>query len=475
MLSMMKRHEIQVLAKAKHTHKEIAEIAGVSSSSVERVLKEAPVEHVDDRRARRQRRVGRPSKVEAFRELVQKTLKSEPTLPSVELLRRARGKGYDGGKSAFYAMVRELRPSKSKLLVRFEAVPGEFSQHDFGEVKVTYLDGTTERVVFFATRMKFSRWVQVSLVPDQTAETLVRTTCEHFAAIGGRPLLAVFDRPKTVALKWKKDGTITKYNPIFAQAMFDMGVGAEVCWPYSPQQKGAVENLVGWVKGSFFKVRRFLDRADLEEQLRAWHEEVNHKRPSRATGVPPRERMATERARLRPLKVQPNELAVRKPFRVGPTARVSLDGRTYSMPAEAAGLSGTAWLYPDHVRLEAGRHVVEHDRVHELGGQSILPAHRASRLAATSGRRAKQYLKRQDIFELGDIALIFFDELVHRHPKTWFRDVDQLHDLLQLHGPGLLRLALHGAVAARTFSGQAVAEQLMGPNSTGSAGTVLAC
>src|SRR4029450_6592180 len=81
--------------------------------------------------------------------------------------------------------------------------------------------------------------------------------------------------------------------------------GVEVCWPYRPQEKGSVENLVGWVKGSFFKQRRFLDRADLERQLRDWLTEANTIRPSRATGVPPTARMAEDRARLRPLKVAP--------------------------------------------------------------------------------------------------------------------------------------------------------------------------
>lgn len=43
-----------------------------------------------------------------------------------------------------------------------------------------------------------------------------------------------------------------------------LGIGVEVWWPYRPQEKGSVENRVGWAKGSFFKQRRFLDRADLE-------------------------------------------------------------------------------------------------------------------------------------------------------------------------------------------------------------------
>lgn len=50
---------------------------------------------------------------------------------------------------------------------------------------------------------------------------------------------------------------------MFGAVMLELGVAAEACWPYQPQQKGAVENLVGWVKGSFFKQRRFIDEQDL--------------------------------------------------------------------------------------------------------------------------------------------------------------------------------------------------------------------
>src|SRR4029453_10498708 len=37
-------------------------------------------------------------------------------------------------------------------------------------------------------------------------ESLVRALVEHVAAFGGVPLVAVFDRPKTVALQWGRDG-----------------------------------------------------------------------------------------------------------------------------------------------------------------------------------------------------------------------------------------------------------------------------
>jgi transposase len=132
--------------------------------------------------------------------------------------------------------------------VRFEGLPGEFSQHDFGRVDVRFLDKTQRRVHFFASRLKYSRWVEVSLVEDERVERLVRAMVDHFASWGGLPLMAVFDRPKTVALDWGKDGQVTEWNPTFAGVVVDLGLGVDLCWPHRPQEKGSVENLVGWVK-----------------------------------------------------------------------------------------------------------------------------------------------------------------------------------------------------------------------------------
>jgi len=60
-----------------------------------------------------------------------------------------------------------------------------------------------------------------------------------------------------------------------------------MCAPRSGNQKGSVERLVGWVKGAFFKHRKFQDDVDLRAQLAAWLSEVNEKTPNRATKVIP--------------------------------------------------------------------------------------------------------------------------------------------------------------------------------------------
>jgi transposase len=451
MLGMLKRHEVEILLKAGRSKTEVARLAGVSLCSVKRIAQESPVVHVDDAAERSQRQIGRPSTVANFRKQVVGILQETPELASLEILRRVRETGYPGGKTALYALVASLRPKLARPLVRFEGLPGEFSQHDFGEVEVEFLNGARQRVHFFASRLKYWRFVRVSLVKDETVESLVRTLAEHLASWGGRPLLCVFDRPKTIALKWQKNGEVTEWNPVFAYATLEMGVGVELCWPYRAQQKGSVENLVGFVKSSFFKVRRFHDEEDLQQQRRDWEREVNEERPCRATGIIPVVRLAEEASRLRALKVQPQELALRIPIYVGPTATVLHDGHAYSMPPEAISMPATLYLYAQRVRIVAGRYEAEHPRKFVAHEGSSLAEHRAAMLAAVSGKRGQRYLKRQQLLELGEPAIRYLTEIVHRRPRQWFEDVDRLHRILQRHGPEVLRRAMEEGLRQQIF------------------------
>jgi transposase len=460
MHDMMKRLEIQILRRAGHPQDEVATLTGVPVRTVRRIEAETAVTSIDTEAERRERGVGRPREIDAWRPFIERVLATEPSLMTLELLRRARMDGYAGGKSGFYDLVASLRPRPVSPLVRFEGLAGEFSQHDFGQVDVRFVDGAQRRVHFFASRLKFSRWVQVTLVPDQRVESVVRPLVEHFEAFGGMPLLAVFDRPKTIAIAWQKDGTVTEWNATFSDVIVQLGVGVELCWPYQARQKGSVENLVGWVKGSFFKQRRFLDDEDLARQLADWHVEVNCRTPSRATGVTPLARMEEERRRLRPLRVTPATLALRFPVQAGPTGVVLFDGNEYSMPPDAIGLAGTLFLHRDRVRIIAGRFESVHPRLFGSKQKSLLPEHRSAMVAQVSGKRGKRYLKRQHLLELGEAALAYLTEIVHRRPRSWCDDVDRLHDLLGEHGEVALRDAIAAALAHETFGWEYVATHL---------------
>jgi len=185
MIGAMARHGVQVLRAAGKTLKETAAAVGVSQRSVQRIELERPLETVADLLQSGPRGVGRPSVAGPWRERVVAVLAAEPALPTMEILHRLREERYAGGKTALYELVRELRPKPMTPLVRFEGVAGEFSQHDFGQVEVRYLDGTHERVHFFVSRLKYSRWVDVRVVENEGVESLVRSLLAGFESFGG--------------------------------------------------------------------------------------------------------------------------------------------------------------------------------------------------------------------------------------------------------------------------------------------------
>ncbi len=225
MIDDMKRHEVQVLLAAGHSERRVAKLAGVPRTSVQRIAKEEPVADAGEKRLRVVRGAGRPSEMARFRTRVIEILKEKPDLLSVEILRRLREVGYEGGKSAAYDFIAMLRSPKAPPLVRFEGLAGEFSQHDFGSVAVAYDDGTKEQVHFFASRLKYSRFAHVRVVPSERVEPLVRALLESFEVLGGVQLVAVFDNPKTVVIR--RHGTKIDWNETFGQAALDLRFAAQ--------------------------------------------------------------------------------------------------------------------------------------------------------------------------------------------------------------------------------------------------------
>ena len=189
---MLKRHEVKILLKAGHGKAEVARLAGVCLCSVKRIAQEGPVVHVDDHAERAKRQIGRPSTVVTFRKQSGDSARAARIGFAGDSAASARGGLSRRQERAVLAGSFAARPKPVKPWVGFEGLPGEFSQHDFGQVDVEFLNGTRQRIHSFRlSRLKYSRGVRVSLV--KAVETLVRTLAEHLASWGGRPLLCVFD------------------------------------------------------------------------------------------------------------------------------------------------------------------------------------------------------------------------------------------------------------------------------------------
>ena len=148
-------------------------------------------------------RPGRPSGSGGFRKLAGGWLQDDGSLPTRKLLRRARQKWYAGGGTAFYEMVRRVRPKKTKLETRFEGFVGEFSQHDFGEFNARYVDGSRQKIHFFASRSLAipGRFILSSVSGDGRAES----DCRDAGTLDLRALRMVQWRPVARRLRPPED------------------------------------------------------------------------------------------------------------------------------------------------------------------------------------------------------------------------------------------------------------------------------
>ncbi len=468
MIDPMTRQRIHIHHEAGLTHQHIADLTQTSVRSVQRVLGEpmpVPAELAAGRVTRPHG--GRPAAAIPCPDRLTALLQERPDLPTTEVLRIASTEwGWSGSRATFFRLVRSLRPAPvPEPMVRFEGLPGEFAQFDFGQAVVTYAEGRKETVHIFVGRLKFSRQVQVIVVPNEQAETLIRCVVACCHAWGGSPLAWVFDNPTTVRLS--KTGELpVRLHPYLQHLAGELRVAVELCSPRSGNQKGSVERGVGWAKNSFLLVRRFLDRADLEAQLALWLAEINTARKSDATKQIPSTLLAQEAGRLaeRPVPWTSADYPLRESATVTPVATIVVRGTPYQVDPRAIGTVATVLVRQATIEVITVRGTtVTHPRRDGSRTVQRLPGQASEVLALLHGERKRNYYQRECILALGPEAAIFLENLIHaRGNGGWVREVARIFALLEEYGPDRLRAALAACVAQERHDLFAVEAALRG-------------
>src|SRR5690349_4982549 len=182
MLRQMERSAIQHLAKRGQSIRQIARELGRSPTTIARVLREP----VDRSPARRQRY----SKADPYRAQIEQWVQEGLTAARMlELARAQAEQPYTGGHSVFRALVRRVRLEQhhqqaiAAVPVRFEGLPGEYLQVDWGEVRrFPFTQAPAATRYFLACRLKYSRWGWVRFTTEMRQETLFRGLVDCFVA-----------------------------------------------------------------------------------------------------------------------------------------------------------------------------------------------------------------------------------------------------------------------------------------------------
>jgi hypothetical protein len=132
-------------------------------------------------------------------------------------------------------------------------------------------------------------------------------------------------------------------------------------------EKGRVENGVGYVKKNFLAGLDIAEFSMLASAVQHWLDTVANVRVHGETRTPPIELWQSEKPHLRPLPVHPFDIATVSQVRASRQFRITLDTNRYSVPAHLAGQSLTLKTYPDrlclyHQHQLVARHNRSYDR-----------------------------------------------------------------------------------------------------------------
>jgi transposase len=458
----MERSAIHVLAKRGKSIRQIAAEVGHSPTTISRVLKEA----VDKAPTKRRRR----SKADPYRPQIEQWVREGLTAARMlELVRADPEQPYTGGHAVFRGLVRRVRLEQQQaravqeVPVRFEGLPAEYLQVDWGEVRsFPFTQAPPATRYFLACRLKYSRWVWVRFTTDMRQETLFRGLIDCFLALGFVPWVLVFDNMKTVTSG--RDGANQPiWTPALLQLAAEFGFHPEACAYGAGNQKGAVERLIHWVKTNFLLGRSFSDDADLAADLGDWLTYANT-RPSSATGAPPTALLADEAAKGGPLPPTAADYGLRESGQVSSEALVAVNGNRYSVPVTAVGLPVTVRLHRERVRIWRDTTcLADHGRAPDGAHQRVIDVDHFAPLFPKKPR-AQVMLYREALLGLGGPAPAFLSELARRHRAQLGPQVLAVYALYQQVGAVDLLAAMTLASQAGSYSADALRLLLTRPH-----------
>ena len=429
---------------------------GVSRNTVAQALAE-PVD-------RQFRPRSRSAAADRYRSQIEEWLRQGlSVVRMLEMVRSDPERPYRGGRSAFGERVRKIRGELERqsgdVSIRFEGLPGEYLQVDWGEARRLHFDqAPAGKRYFLCCRLKYSRWSWIQWTTDMRQETLLRALVACFTALGFVPWVLIFDNMKTVTTG--RDGANEAiWHPALARFAAEFGFHPQACAVARGNQKGSVENLVKWVKGNFLAGRSFADDRDLVEQSTQWLADVNTRRND-ATGEAPVERLSREALRGGTLPVTAANYGLLESARVTAESVVHVRGNAYSVPVAYVGMTLTARLHRDRVALfHDEQQVAEHSRPPDgARSRTIDVAHFEPILAKKP--RARVMLYRQTLLDLGGVAERYVAELSCRRRRLLGEQILAIHTLFEERGRDALLDAM-GRMAALDAYGSEYLEAAM--------------
>lgn len=398
----------------------------------------------------------RPSQLDPFKGLIMGWLKQHP-YSAVQILHLLRQEGFRGGITIVKDYIQQIRPRHKEAFLSLSYTPGECAQVDWGSWDMIEIDNVRRRLHFFVMVLGYSRMLYIEFSLSQSQEHFLSAHRNAFEFFGGVPTEVMVDNCKTAVLS-HPFGLPPEFNPRYLDFAHHYGFNIKACNVRKANEKGIVENAVGYFKGNFLNGRPISTYAPLQPAVRIWLDETANVRTHARTRKQPVELFVAEKAALKPLPLHPYDCATIRSVRVDRQFRVHVDGNRYSVPAQYAGGKLLLKVYPETIRMYRDEALVaEHTRRYGRGLDIEHPDH--AKPVIERKRRAEAQLLIQRFLSLGPQAETFYRELCKRQIAPTLH-IRKIMALVEIYSPDDVQRAIHDAVAFRAFSSEYIAHLL---------------
>jgi transposase len=291
----------------------------------------------------------RTSKLDSFKGQISALLERHP-YTAQQLLQQLREKGYAGGYSILKEFVRQVRPVHKPAYLMLEFAPGECAQVDWGIFGSLAVGSTRRRLSFFVMVLCYSRLMYVEFTLSEGMEQFLschRRALEFFQGVTQK---VVIDNLKVGVLRHPA-GEKALFNPRYLDMAAHYGFQPVACNVRKGNEKGRVENGVGYVKKNFLNGLEIPSFAAIHPAAIQWRDTIANVRLHGETHRKPIDLFAEEKPRLRPLPVMPYDCAVVRPIGANGCCHVVVDTNRYSVPHLYASHKLTLKLYPEQLLL----------------------------------------------------------------------------------------------------------------------------
>lgn len=405
---------------------------------------------------RQRHRHPRASKLDPFKTDIIGWLQRHP-LSATQVFQRLREQGYSGGYTILTDYIRQVRPRRPPAYLKLAFAPGECAQVDWGSYGTIAVGSTMRRLSFFVMVLCYSRLMYLEFTLSQTLEQFLSCHENAFRAFQGVPKTLMIDNLKSAVLDRPRDRPAV-FHPRYRELAEHFGFTVRPCGVRKANEKGRVENGVGYVKKNFLNGLELGPFAALNPAAQHWLETVANVRLHGETHQRPVERFAEEKPHLLPLPSQPFDAALIKTVRASNQFRVSFEANRYSVPAAYASTRVTLKIYPDRLCLYDGDTLIaRHPRCYDRHQDIEDPDHPRALIAQRRNAREHQLLAR--FLRLCPQAEPYYQHLLE-HRLNASHHVHKILALSEVYGVEAVAQALQDALAFEAYSSEYIANLL---------------